>query len=603
MPSQFARFLGLAVLFLALTIPYAVVNHTYPIPTFYAEFSALALYLALGATVVLIVRVTEPRVPFASPMVALMPLAFGVLLIGQTLLLPVAQPSLNWLGGAYLLASFVTVHTGFGLVRAGLADKTLRWSAAALIVGGLFAVFCQIAQLFHIEAKFTPFIVAYNVMIERRPFGNMAQANHLATYIAFATAGALYFVQTRRLPVLAWLVLSAIFSAGLALTVSRGPWLQMAVIVVAGFWMAFVQGRPVSAEGFDGPGKRDLRAWLIPVVLAVLFCAVNIAIRWANLRFNLDLAQSAAERMQDANQIAPRLALWKYGWMMFKTHPLLGVGWGEFPRYQFDFVRELGGVEIANNAHDIFIDLLAKTGALGLGILLLGVVTWLVRVLRAPQTPARIFGLALLGVLMMHALVEYPQQYMFFLMPAMLVIGLLETRALRLVARPVSYGLYTVLVLGGLAALYPTMRDYNRAEVLYYGTRPAEQYRNDPSFLFRAWGEYGAATLLPMNGQNLPEKLAMHEQALALLPGETVLRRYAVLQSLAGQREAALDTIVRLKIFATQLHDWPKQLSAVYQLLDEQGKPMSGFKAELVKLYGTPSVEQAPSEDDDDSEE
>ena len=99
----------------------------------------------------------------------------------------------------------------------------------------------------------------------------------------------------------------------------------------------------------------------------MLFFAVNIAIRWANLRFNLDLAQSAAERMQDANQIAPRLALWKYGWTMFKTHPLLGVGWGEFPRYQFDFVRELGGVEIANNSHDIFIDLLAKTGAARLG--------------------------------------------------------------------------------------------------------------------------------------------------------------------------------------------------------------------------------------------
>jgi len=83
--------------------------------------------------------------------------------------------------------------------------------------------------------------------------------------------------------------------------------------------------------------------------------------------------------------------------------------------------------------------------------LLLGVLTWLIRVLRAPHTPARIFALALLGVLMMHALVEYPQQYMFFLMPAMLIFGLLETRGLRLVARPVSYGLYTILVLGGLA--------------------------------------------------------------------------------------------------------------------------------------------------------
>ncbi|MDR5770621.1 MULTISPECIES: Wzy polymerase domain-containing protein [unclassified Caballeronia] len=602
MPSQYARYLCFAVLCLALTLPFGVVNHTYPIPTFYAEYSALALYLALGATVALLVRVSEPRVSFASPVVALMPLAFGVLLIAQTVLLPVSQPSMNWLGGAYLLASFIAVHTGYGLVRAGLSEKALRIGAAALMAGGSFAVFCQIVQLLHLEVKFTPFVVAYNVMAERRPFGNMAQANHLATVIAFAMAGALYFVQTRRLPVIVWLALTAVFSLGHALTVSRGPWLQMAVIVVAGFWMAFVQGRPAVAEGFDGPGRRDLRAWLMPVVLALVFFAVNAAVRWANVRFHFDLAQSAAERMQDANQIAPRLALWKYGWTMFHTHPILGVGWGEFPRYQFDMVRELGGVEIANNAHDIFIDLLAKTGALGLGILVLGFVFWLIRVLRAPQTPARIFGLSLLGVLLMHALVEYPQQYMFFLMPAMLVIGLLETRPLRLVAKPLSFGVYVVLVVGGLAALYPVMLDYHRAEVLYYGSRPAEQYRDDPSFLFTAWGEYGAATLVPINAQNLEEKLAMHRKAIALLPGETVLRRYAVLQALAGQRDEALDTMAKLKIFATQLHDWPKQLASVYQLIDETGKPLASFKADLVKLYGEPGVGGATADDDDDDE-
>ncbi|MDR5830367.1 Wzy polymerase domain-containing protein [Caballeronia sp. LP006] len=602
MPSQYARYLCFAVLCLALTLPFGVVNHTYPIPTFYAEYSALALYLALGATVALLVRVSEPRVSFASPVVALMPLAFGVLLIAQTVLLPVSQPSMNWLGGAYLLASFIAVHTGYGLVRAGLSEKALRIGAAAFMAGGLFAVFCQIVQLLHLEVKFTPFVVAYNVMAERRPFGNMAQANHLATVIAFAMAGALYFVQTRRLPVIVWLALTAVFSLGHALTVSRGPWLQMAVIVVAGFWMAFVQGRPAVAEGFDGPGRRDLRAWLMPVVLALVFFAVNAAVRWANVRFHFDLAQSAAERMQDANQIAPRLALWKYGWTMFHTHPILGVGWGEFPRYQFDMVRELGGVEIANNAHDIFIDLLAKTGALGLGILVLGFVFWLIRVLRAPQTPARIFGLSLLGVLLMHALVEYPQQYMFFLMPAMLVIGLLETRPLRLVAKPLSFGVYVVLVVGGLAALYPVMLDYHRAEVLYYGSRPAEQYRDDPSFLFTAWGEYGAATLVPINAQNLEEKLAMHRKAIALLPGETVLRRYAVLQALAGQRDEALDTMAKLKIFATQLHDWPKQLASVYQLIDETGKPLASFKADLVKLYGEPGVGDAAADDDDDDE-
>jgi O-antigen ligase len=603
MPSNIARYLSLAVLCLALTIPFAVVNHTYPIPTFYAEFSALALFLVLGGAMVLIVRLSEPRVPFATPVIALMPLVLGLLLVAQTVVLPVAQPSMNWLGGGYLLASFIAVHTGYGFARAGLGEKALRWGAAALIVGGLFAVFCQVVQLFHMEAKFSPFVVAYNVVIERRPFGNMAQANHLATYIAFATAGTLYLVQTRRLPVIVWLVLSTIFSAGLALTVSRGPWLQMGVIAVGGFWMAFIQGCSTVADDPDGPAnstaRRKTRAWLIPIALLVLFFAVNAAIRWANLRYQLELSQSAAERMQDANQIAPRLALWKYGWTMFLTHPLLGVGWGEFPLHQFEFVRELGGVEIANNSHDIFIDLLAKTGLLGMAIVLFSVACWLVRVLRAPHTPARIFALSLLGVLMMHALVEYPQQYMFYLMPAMLIFGLLETRPLRLVSRSFSYGMYVVLVVLGLASLYPILRDYNRSEVLYYGSQPAEQYRADPSFLFGAWGEYGAATLLPMNSQNLAAKLGMHRQALALLPGETVLRRYAVLQALAGQTQDALDTIARLKIFSTELHDWPQQLTDVYQLIDDQGKPLAGFKAELVKMYGVP----APTTNDDNSDD
>ncbi|MGH8781012.1 PglL family O-oligosaccharyltransferase [Paraburkholderia sp.] len=593
MPTPFARSLSLILLAVALILPYAVVNHTYPIPTFYAEYTALTLYLLTGAAVALLFATARPRIRFASPVVALVPLAFGALLVLQSLTLPVAQPSMNWLGAGFLLAAFMTTHAGFGFSRAQMSETVLRVVAVALIVGGLFAVFCQVIQLFHLEVKVTPFVVAYNVLTDRRPFGNMAQANHLATYIAFAMAGALFLVQIRRLHVTIWLLLSVVYATGLALTVSRGPWLQMGVIVVAGFWMAFVESRRNEGSSTSG------RAWLVPVVLAVLFVAVNTAVRWANVHYQLDLAQSAADRFKDAGQIAPRIALWKYGWTMFRQHPLLGVGWGEFPRYQFDLVRQLGGVEIANNSHDIFIDLLAKTGLIGLAVVLLGLVAWLIRALRAPQTAARVFGIALIGVLVMHALVEYPQQYMFFLLPAMFVFGLLETKSLRFVPGKLSFGVYTVIALGGIASLYPVYRDYARAEVLYYGSRPAEQYRDDPAFLFRAWGEYGYATLLPMNAMNLPYKLEMHRQAIALLPGETVLRRYAVLQALNGETDAAFDTVERLRIFAEELHDWPSQLSYLYDLCDEQ-KTLGSFKAALVKKYGTPPKDVNDDDDGDD---
>ena len=597
MPSSFARYLTFVLLAVAFTLPYVVPNHTYPIPTFYSEFSALAVYLLVGVAVLLLVRSTRPAVPFASPRVAWVPLAFGLLLIVQTVVMSLAMPAMNWLGVGFLLPAFMATQAGYGIARTQQVSVAMRWIAFALIFGGLFSVFAQVVQLLHLEKKFTPLVVAYTYTVERRPFGNMAQANHMATYIAFGVAGALFLAQTRRLNVLLWAVVSALFSGGLALTVSRGPWLQIAVIVVAGFWTALI-GAPRD-DGRASRGRRDLRAWLLPVALVVLFVLVNAFVRWANVHYGWQLDQSAAERFKDARQIAPRIALWRYGLTMFSTHPLLGVGWGDFPIHQYELAKALGGVEIANNSHDIVVDLLAKTGIVGIAIVLFGLVAWFVRAVRAPQAPERVFGFAMIGALVMHALVEYPQQYMFFLLPAMFLFGLLDTRPLRFVSSRVSLGAYAVIVFGGLVSLYPVLRDYNRSEVLYYGSHPYEEYGNAPSYIFAPWGDYGMATLMPMTADHLGMKLAAHERALALLPGETVLRRYAVLQALDGNTAGALDTMDRLKIFATELRDWPTQLSAVYGLVDEH-KSLAGFKAQLQKRYGAAPADDNEEEDDTD---
>lgn len=616
--SRFGAFIFFALLILAWTAPYAVVGHTYPVPTFYAEYVAYVLYalvaVAIGVQMVAASRAggafaapgTEAgaftAVPPRSPRVAIVPLAFAALLLLQTIVLPTQQPSMNVLGACSLLMAAMTVHAGYWTSRLRMGETALHWIAWGLIAGGLFSVFCQVVQLMHAEAHFSPFVVVYNVLVERRPFGNMAQANHLATYICFAFAASVFLAQSRRLPFLLWVVLACVFSTGLALTVSRTPWLQVGVLFVISLSMACTQRRQQTNEPATGLWAR-YRGWTIAVLTLLIFIVVNIIVRDVNVAWGLHLDVSAAARFKDAGQISPRLSLWRYGWTMFKTHPLLGVGWGEFPRFQYQFVEQLGHVEIANNSHDVLIDILAKTGLAGGAITLLGLGLWAWRTLRVPFTLSRLFAFSMLAILAVHALVEYPQQYLFFLLPAAFLLGTLETSEMKRVpvsATAVGFGAVTI---ASVVMTYPVLTDYHRAETLYYGDRPEQQYRAAPSTIFGAWGQFGLSTLLSLNESQLQQKLAMHRKAIALLPGEVVVRRYAILLALGGDMDAALDNVKRLKIFAESLNDWPSQLNLLYQACLQNPTGLGVFKAQLVQRYGTLAPGAVPPSDDDDADD
>ncbi len=596
MPSKFVRLLYVLLLIVALTLPYCYTEHTYPIPTFYTEFIALCAYLLMAATIAAYgysqrAVLTQPP---GTPRVAWVPLTFGVWVLIQIFVLPTTQPTMNLLAAGCLAAVVMTTQTGFWVARLGLAETTLKWGSYALLAGAAFEVFCQIVQLCGKESMFSPFVLSYGVTEGRRPYGNMAQANHLGTYLAFAMTAALYLVQKRRLPVLLWVLATSICATGAALTVSRTSWIQVAAITLAGWIMALARRR--EARRADLAAKLAWRDWVVPAGVAVIFILVNIAVRWADAAYDLQLGESASERFEDAGQIVPRLALWRYGLGMFRSHWLTGVGWGEFPAYQFKLAEVLGKVEIANNSHDIMIDLLAKTGLIGFGIVAIGLLCWLVRAVRVRLSEERVLGFALIAVFGAHALVEYPQQYLFFLLPIAFIVGMLEAQAMPRVSARWSVGVYLAVIVGGLIVALPILRDYKRAEVLYYGKSPELEYRAAPSTLFGAWGEYGLATLLEMNAANLQYKLAMHEQAIDLLPGETVLKRYAILLALQGRDAQALDVVRRLKVFAEAENDWSDDLASVYEMCDQQGAALAAFKSKLISLYGT--VEPSGSDDD-----
>src|SRR5690606_32076970 len=75
------------------------------------------------------------------------------------------------------------------------------------------------------------------------------------------------------------------------------------------------------------------------------------------------------------------------------------------------------------HAHNIFIHLLAETGIAGALLLLAGVWAWLRGFQWRNITPEGWWLLALLAIIGIHSLLEYPLWYAYFLGPVALLLG------------------------------------------------------------------------------------------------------------------------------------------------------------------------------------
>ena len=121
-----------------------------------------------------------------------------------------------------------------------------------------------------------------------------------------------------------------------------------------------------------------------------------------------------------------------------------------------------------DHAHNLFLNVIAEFGLVGLAVLLAGTIPWLLSLWHQPRTPAMWWLLALIAVLAIHSLLEYPLWYTFFLGVAAIVLGACEVRTLEL--RDVAgrlgrlrLALVAMLLLGWFVLLQ-VVRDYSVLE-------------------------------------------------------------------------------------------------------------------------------------------
>jgi hypothetical protein len=136
----------------------------------------------------------------------------------------------------------------------------------------------------------------------------------------------------------------------------------------------------------------------------------------------------------DESAVVDRLALTPVRWLFWKTmiaaifaSPWFGYGWGQITSAQILTTLDSPALHLMfESSHNLFIDLVLWNG-LPVGLTIsAGLLIWFSRQIRVCRDPAS-FSL-LLGVCFVfnHAMVEYPLNYAYFLLPVGFMMGVLS---------------------------------------------------------------------------------------------------------------------------------------------------------------------------------
>ncbi len=205
-----------------------------------------------------------------------------------------------------------------------------------------------------------------------RAYGTFQQPNPYAGYLGYlappavslaVALGGRWWASRRPRDLAAaagWAVSGGALGAGILMSWSRGAWIALtaSMVVVAG-----LRSRRSTAA--------ILAAGLLLVLLTTLagtgWLPNSVVSRISNLGSTLVGSDLAQTEITDANfSVLERLAHWQAGIRMFEDHPWLGVGIGNFG-VTYTAYAPPHWYEPLGHAHNIFINFLAETGALGLG--------------------------------------------------------------------------------------------------------------------------------------------------------------------------------------------------------------------------------------------
>jgi O-antigen ligase len=419
-------------------LPWLLPTHTEPWPTFYSEalmaivllpIAAWALWKARGGW-----RIDAVVAGFG--LVACVPLVQAA--AGQF-----AFPGEAWLIAVYLTGMALAIAVAQRAQEVAplrLADALF----ASLTMAALVSTGLALYQWFGLD--FLGLAVA-PPSAGGRPAANLGQSNNLYTLLVWGLLSLWWAHKRGHLG--GWVagLAAAFVLTGVALTQSRTGWLEVGLLAAAA-----VLGSRALGTRRQAPAFLALALWFV-VLVAALESLGHLVLQAAPLT----LAQQV--------NVGKRPLIWQMALQAIGQHPWAGYGWNQSVQASVDLAPDYPQLHYAvAHAHDLILDLALWNGVPLAGLLVggLGLLIW--HHVRGPLTATQwLLGLAV-GVFLLHAMLELPHVYAFFLLPVALLVGTLGAlRPPPAVAR-LPRPLVGLVVLLHAAVLLVMFQDYGRIE-------------------------------------------------------------------------------------------------------------------------------------------
>lgn len=522
-----------------VSLPFLVPLHAEPIRSFYSEWLA-----GLFGLVALVAAIVQSRSPVRMPRFAMVLLAFALVLLGNASSGMGAYPQMPLWGAGYVIYASLMLWLGTILV----ADHGLETSAEVLarfvVAASLLNALAGLIQWVGIPGVLSDFVAE---LPRGRAYGNIAQANLFANFLAVGGAGLIFFWSRLSISTPIGLALGCLLAASGALSGSRAALVYPAYFVALALWF--------SHKNLENQElRRVVRASLM--LFAVVLLAHGIAALLS------DSANDGTSFNRSGESLTSRWEVWREAWQIFLRAPWFGVGMGEFPGALFDSASGAlsDGSLVWSSPHNLILHLLSETGVAGAVMVVLALIMWAIQAVRRVSdqpSAAQWWLVALAGVELLHSLWEFPLWSAHFLGLCAIAMGMS-------VASPVSSFVTIGIRTAGLAAcgvllavLVWTMNDFWRLDdVRVTGTSralPRPWSGGDARELVRLGqgplgpvADYWRCEGTVPNRGNLDESLALTARVMRFRPSADVAARRALALMTEGRLTEANALVAKI---------------------------------------------------------